>query len=57
MTGSGRKNVVEFDPLLAVAAPHSNGHLFNAFLSPSNWQNIKDGYFSPAEINRTLSYC
>lgn len=39
MTGSGRKNAVEFDPLLAVL--HSNGHLFNTLLSLWNWQNKK----------------
>lgn len=64
MMGSGRKNVVDLDSLLA--ALHLNGHLFNSlpFLSIAlaekqekrqKKREKKRTFSSPAEINRTLS--
>lgn len=60
MMGSGRKNVVDFDSLLAVL--HLNGHLFNSlpFLSielaeqkrkkeKERLKSLPNGYFPPLQ--------
>lgn len=55
MSGSGCKNVVEFDPLLP--ALHSNGHLFNTpiLCQTDSTKETSKQIFLPCKINRTLS--
>ena len=55
MMGSGRKNVAEFDPLLA--APHSNGHLFKHppfSIELAEHKRLSNGYFLPCRNKQDL---